>query len=339
MESFQTFYKNNDAWIEWIPNISTGNEESVQEIQRLFARIPDLYLLHIDRGPAVNRTVFTLAGTMTSMHEALYVLMFWLTQNIDMSRHTGTHPRIGALDVSPYVLLKGGNPEYTISWINQLAEFISNEFNFPIFLYELSASHPDRSNLADIRRGEYEGLRMKLEDPVWKPDYGTAYNPSLGATVMGVRNFLIAYNVNINTSDITVAKAIAKEIRDRGDSQREWRLSGVKAIGWHLTDQGFCQVSTNITQTHSTTPYDVFNHCRILSERMGCQVTGSELIGLIPYHSVSAMMEQTSSNTVGLVGLLGLGYCGIRDLYERMIEHKVYLASRKTIFNEIFDSK
>src|SRR5690606_38612793 len=339
VKQIQTFSNNNDAWIEWIPNISTGNEESVLEIQQLLSVVPDLYLLHGDRGPAVNRSVLTMAGTMTSLEEGLYVLMSWLVQNMDMSTHTGTHPRSGAMDVSPFVLLKGGTREKIISWVSQLAEGLSSEFELPVFLYEQSASHPDRSNLADIRKGEYEGLRMKLEDPFWKPDFGTTHNPYLGATVMGVRDFLIAYNVNINTSDIRVAKAIAKEIRARGSSLREWRLEGVKAMGWHLTDAGFCQISTNITQTRITTPLDVFKNCRILAHKMGCEVTGSELIGLIPHHSVSAMLDQTSSTTVGLAGQLGLDYCSIGDLQERMIEHKLYLASRKTIFNEIFDSK
>lgn len=328
-----------ETWIEWIPNISTGDKTSVKKIARLLQKIPNLHLLHIDRGPDVNRTVFTLAGTKDSLRIALFSLMSWISENIDMSTHTGNHPRMGALDVCPYVLLKGGTQEDLKAWVERLAGDISVAYNFPVYLYEQSAKHTDRSDLADIRRGEYEGLRKKLLDTSWKPDFGLDYNPTLGATVMGVREFLIAYNVNINTNDKSVAQAIAREIRFKGRFQRKYRLPGLKAIGWHLTDAGFCQVSTNITQTRKVTPLEVFNHCRTLAGNMGYRVTGSELIGLIPHHSISAMSVQGSYSTDTLAAYLGLGYCGIEDLKERMIEHKAYLASGRTIFNEIFDPK
>jgi len=324
-------------WIEWIPNISTVDEEILQEIVYLFSEIPDLFVLHIDRGWEVNRTVLTVAGTVISLRKALYALLSLLNQKIDMSTHIGSHPRIGALDVSPYVILKNGSTSELLIWVSKMARDISEKYNFPVYLYEQSAIHPQRINLADIRRGEYEGLRIKLIDPAWKPDYGKAFHPRLGATVMGVRDFLIAYNVNIDTTDVKVAKAIARQIRSKGELNRPHKLPGVKAIGWYLQDSGFCQVSTNITKTWETTPLDVFTRCQWLAEEYGCQVTGSELIGLIPYHSVAKMLSHGPESRILLTSHLGLGYSNIQDLQERIIEHKLYIASGKSLFNEIFD--
>ena len=323
--------------IEWIPNISTGNPREIAELERLFQKLPDIYLLHTDIGPAVNRTVFTIAGTMGGLRNALFELLGWIGQKIDMGLHKGTHPRLGALDVSPYVMLRGGTREGTLLWIRELAKEVSDLFQFPIYLYEQSASHPDRINLAEIRRGEYEGLEKKLADPVWAPDFGGVFNARMGATVMGLRDFLIAYNVNLDTDDLAVAKSIAGQIRHKGNPHRRYALPGVKAIGWHLEGPGFCQVSTNITRSRDATPLDVYERCRILAEEMGCRVTGSELIGLIPHHSVLAM-QNGRLTTTELARHLGLEYCGIGDLKSRIIEYKVYLVSGKSIYNEIFET-
>lgn len=323
--------------IEWIPNISTADEAAIRAIRRIFELISDLYLLHTDIGPEVNRTVFTLAGTMESLKEALFSLMEWLAVNIDMSVHTGTHPRLGTLDVSPYVLLKGGNQDELLAWVAELASEISQAYQYPVFLYEKSAKEARRTNLADIRRGEYEGLRAKMADPYWKPDFGSVFNSRLGATVMGVRDFLIAYNVNLDTNDLRIARAMAQSIRSKGPVDRPDRLPGIKAIGWHLEPQDICQVSTNITETRSTSPLDIFRRCLKLSNQIKIRVTGSELIGLIPHHSVAAMQQVTGFSTPRLTEFLGLEYCGITDLRERMIEHKVYLASGGNLFHEIFD--
>ena len=331
--------RNDQPLIEWIPNISTADVTAIGTIRRIFEAIPDLYHLHTDIGPEVNRTVFTLAGTMDSLKEALFSLMEWLAVNIDMSVHSGTHPRLGTLDVSPYVLLKSGNQEELLAWVADLARELSQAYQYPVFLYEKSAKEARRANLADIRRGEYEGLQAKLNDPFWKPDFGSVFNSRLGATVMGLRDFLIAYNVNLDTNDLRIAQTIAESIRSKGPANRPDRLSGVKAIGWYLEPQDICQVSTNITETRWTSPLDIFRKCRELSLRSQVGVTGSELIGLIPYHAVAAMQQATGFSTTRLTDYLGLEYCGITDLKERIIEHKVYLASGKTIFNEIFDSK
>ncbi len=328
---------NNDIWIEWIPNISTGDATIVGEIASLFAQIPLLYLLHIDRSEEVSRTVLTLAGTPVSLRKALAGLMTLLAKRVDMAAHTGSHPRLGALDVSPYVLLKDGSKTIVNNWVQNTAREISKEYNLPIYLYEQSATIPERKNLTNIRRGEYEGLQMKLLDPVWKPDYGTTFHPSLGASVMGLRDYLIAYNVNLDTPDIQIVKEIARKIRSKGKPNRPHQLPGLKAIGWRLEESGFCQVSTNITQTENTTPLDVFKRCQWLAKNYGCRVTGSELIGLIPYHSVLQMRSAEPLSTKDLATRLGLEYCGIPDLKERIIEHKVYIASEKSLFDEIFD--
>lgn len=328
---------NEEMWVEWIPNISTGDEIIVQNIVSLLTPIPALYLLHVDRSMEVNRTVFTLAGTTISLTKALAILMTFLEQNIDMTIHLGTHPRIGALDVSPYVLLKNGSKPKLKRWLQNTAREISQEYNLPVYMYEQSAASLQRENLAAIRKGEYEGLRLKLLDPDWQPDFGTQFHARLGGSVMGMRDFLIAYNVNLDTTDMKIAKMIARDIRSTGNSDRPHRLPGLKAIGWHLEESGFCQISTNITQTENTTPLDVFKRCQWLAKDHGCTVTGSELIGLIPYHSIAKMQSEEPISTVGLASRLGLGYCDIHDLKERIIEHKVYIASGKSLFNEIFD--
>lgn len=329
---------NHTPLLEWIPNVSTGNENQVVAIERMFRKIPGVYVLHTDRGPEVNRTVFTVVGTLVGLREALLALMNWIDIHLDMGLHLGNHPRLGALDVSPYVILKGGHQKQVLEWIRRLAQEVAETYEFPIYLYEQSASLPGRINLAEIRRGEYEGLSQKLQDPIWKPDFGSIFNPRLGATVMGLRDYLIAYNVNIDTSDLSIARFISRQIRARSLSESRHRLPGVKAIGWYLEDTGICQVSTNITRTREVTPLDVFDHCKALCAQKGCRVTGSELIGLIPYHAVRAMQANRYSTTE-LAQYLGLDYCGVSDLQTRIIEYKVYLASEKSIFNEIFESR
>lgn len=330
----------NDAtWIEWIPNISTGEARIVDLIATTLSQIPQLYILHIDRSEEVNRTVVTAAGTKDSLKKGLKSLVDILDNTIDMSIHRGTHPRLGALDVSPYVLLKNGTVDELKNWVSIMAQEISNYFALPVYLYERSATHPLRISLSAIRKGEYEGLDQKLKAPEWKPDFGGHMHRRLGASVLGVRDFLIAYNVNLNTPDLRIAKAIAREIRTVGGPHRIHALPGLKAIGWRLEKSGFCQVSTNITRTTLTTPLDVYKHCENLAKHFGCQVTGSELIGLIPLHSIEKMQSSEPLSTKELSMRLGLDYCKVEDLKDRIIEHKVYIASGRSLFNEIFDTK
>ncbi len=331
-------HKKNPGLLEWIPNISTGDEVMVRELGSIFRSIPDVFLLHIDRGPDVNRTVFTLAGTMSGLRTALLEMMEWSTQKLDMGIHQGSHPRLGALDVCPYVLLQEGDVQEVLLWIRGLAREVSEKFHLPIYLYEKSATHPHRVNLAEIRRGEYEGLQEKLLEPRWKPDFGQQFNSRLGATVMGLRDFLIAYNVNLGSKEMGFAKTMASKIREKGPTGRPHSLPGVKALGWYLEKPGFCQVSTNITRTHETTLLDVYDHCITLGNELGVKITGSELIGLIPWHNVQSMLSRSFTSHT-LAEYLGLGYCDISDLKTRVIEYKVYLASGKTIFKEIFETR
>lgn len=329
----------NNMWIEWIPNISSGDLILVKEIETVFQNIPLLYLLHTDCGPEVNRTVFTLIGTTTSLHQAVFELVSFLNQKLDMTEHSGTHPRMGALDVCPFVRLKNGSATILQNWVSNLAEELSNTFDFPIYLYEDSASSPYRRNLADIRKGEYEALENKMMMSEWIPDYGRKFHPGLGATVMGVRDFLIAYNVNLNTSNIEIAVEIARAIRSKGKPHRTHRLPGLKAIGWHLKEMNFCQVSTNITDINATTPWDVYIQCTILADKYNCRVTGSELIGLIPYQAVRKMEEQSGLDRKKLTRKLRLSYAGVDDLQERMIEYNAYIGSGKKLFTEFFKEK
>lgn len=327
----------NEVLIEWIPNVSTGDQAIVDEIRNLFYKIPNLYLIHTDRSLEVNRTVFTLVGTPASLRSAIMTLLQFLNEHVNMQNHIGSHPRLGALDVSPYVPLQNGSLLNLKRWVRDMAREISHKFNLPVYLYEHSASRPDRRNLADIRRGEYEGHLTKIQDPDWIPDFGTRFNPGMGATVMGLRDFLIAYNVNLDTKDLIKAKRIARDIRSKGRPDRRNHLPGLKAIGWYLRDSKFCQVSTNITQTRTTTPLDVYDRCSKIANTYNSRVTGSEIIGLIPYHCLNAMLVDSPYSSTTLAQYLGLHYCGIQDLKDRIIEHKVYIASGKSLFNELFE--
>src|SRR5690625_6412070 len=254
---------NSTIWIEWVPNISVGRDpEFIRSVKEKFDSIPDLYILHTDQGIDVNRSVLTVVGTRNSLREGMLALLAMLEKNVSMRLHQGAHPRLGALDVSPFIPLNRKDQPKVIKWVKELAEEISSTFDFPVFLYEESASAPHRRNLADIRRGEYEGLETKIQDPHWKPDFGGSFHPGLGATVMGVRDFLIAYNVNLKTKDISVVRSIASQIRDRKSHTTKYTIPGLKAIGWHLVSTNTFQVSTNITATELATPLMVYEQCQ-----------------------------------------------------------------------------
>lgn len=326
-------------WIEWVPNISVGRDpELIRAIKEKFNTIPDLYVLHTDQGVDVNRSVLTVVGTPESLRSGMLSLLAMLEKNVSMRLHQGAHPRLGALDVSPFIPLNKKDQPQVIEWVKELAEEVSSTFDFPVFLYEESASAPHRRNLADIRRGEYEGLETKIQDPHWQPDFGKSFHPGLGATVMGVRDFLIAYNVNLETKDIAVVRSIASQIRDRKSHTTKYTLPGLKAIGWHLVSSNTFQVSTNITDTELATPLMVYDQCKLLAEKYDTRVTDSELIGLIPYHNVEAMLDGRFSNTKELTEYLGLAYSQIDDIRDRTIEYQLYQISGKTLFKDKFTS-
>ncbi|WP_281670922.1 glutamate formimidoyltransferase [Rikenella microfusus] len=276
--------------IECVPNFSEGRDKRVIEaIVHAAASMPGAYVLHTDSGEAANRTVVTFAGEPEAVAEAAFRAVKTAAERIDMRRQTGEHPRIGATDVLPLVPVRGVSLAECAGLARRLAERVGGELGIPVYCYEAAASAPYRKGLESCRRGEYEGLRAKLEDPAWRPDFGPAvWHESVartGASVIGARNFLGAVNFNLaptddRAGDLAVAKAIAKEIRAASGS--DWSLPGVKAIGWWIGEYGFAQVSTNLTDMRATGLAQAYGAVSAAARRYGRSVTGTEVIGLLP---------------------------------------------------------
>lgn len=264
-------------------------------------------MLNIDPGKATNRTVMTFAGTPEAVVEAAFRAVKRASELIDMSKHRGEHPRFGATDVCPLVPLANISMEETVVWAKRLAERIGNELDIPVYCYEYAASTDVRRSLANCRSGEYEGLAQKLTDPAWKPDFGPAvFNVRSGAIAVGARNFLIAYNVNINSASTRWANGIANDLRESGRIKREGdpltgkiitdengqpvripgKLKKVRAIGWFIEEYGIAQVSMNLTDLGETPLHVAFDAACESAETRGIRVTGSELIGLVPLQAM-----------------------------------------------------
>ncbi len=288
--------------IECVPNFSEGRDQAViKQITDAIEGVAGVTLLDTDPGMATNRTVVTFVGAPEQVIEAAFRAIQKACEVIDMRRHTGEHPRMGATDVCPLVPIAHISMEETAMWAQRLGERVGRELDLPIYLYEAAASRPERKNLAVIRAGEYEGLPEKLANPDWKPDFGPArFNAKSGATVIGARDFLIAYNVNLNTTSVRRANSVAFDIREKGrvltdentgkplkDAAGEplrqpGLLAGVKAIGWFIEEYGIAQISMNITDTRATTLHQAFEACCKSADQRGMRVTGSELVGLVP---------------------------------------------------------
>jgi len=288
--------------IECVPNFSEGRDPAVIKlITDAIEAVEGVKLLDVDPGAATNRTVVTFVGEPAAVTEAAFQAIRKACEAIDMSKHTGEHPRMGATDVCPLIPIANISMEETADWARRLGERVGRELNLPIYLYEAAASSPERQNLAVIRAGEYEGLPEKLANPDWKPDFGPAkFNAKSGATVIGARDFLIAYNVNLNTTSVRRANSVAFDVRENGrvlndpatgkpmkDASGEplrqaGTLKGVKAIGWYIEEYGVAQVSMNITDIRATPLHLAFEECRKSADRRGMRVTGSELVGLVP---------------------------------------------------------
>jgi len=287
--------------VECVPNFSEGrNLEKIKTITREIENTPKTTLLDVDPGESTNRTVVTFIGTPEGVKEAAFKAIKKAAEVIDMKKHTGAHSRIGATDVCPFVPVSGVKMEDCIELARELGERVAKELNIPIYLYEEAATKPDRKNLANIRVGEYEGLPEKLKDPMWAPDYGEAvFNPKSGATVIGAREFLIAYNINLNTSDRKLVHHIALNLRERGRAKRDeegkiirdekgkviklpGKFKEVKAVGWYIEDYKIAQISINFTNYKISPPHLVFDEAIREAEKIGLRVTGSELVGLIP---------------------------------------------------------
>jgi len=267
--------------IECVPNISEGrNEGTIDAVCTAIAE--HAKLLHVDVGPAANRTVLTFAASTGQLSKAVFSLYRTCLSRIDMRQHSGIHPRLGAVDVCPLVPLQQTPRETVIDFSRELATEIASNFDLPVFLYEQSAKQEAPKNLAQIRKGEFEGLAEKLRLSEWKPDYGPSYpHPSAGATVIGARDFLIAFNVNLETKDVSVAKAIAKNIRASNSG-----LPGVKAIGWFVEEYNCTQVSINLTDFFQTGLYEVFSEIAKQAQNHHTSTRGSELVGLVPLEAM-----------------------------------------------------
>jgi len=287
--------------VECVPNFSEGRDlEKIKAITKEIESTSNVSLLDVDPGESTNRTVVTFIGTPEGVKEAAFKAIKKAADVIDMTQHSGAHSRMGATDVCPFVPVSGVSMEECVQIAQEVAERVADELGIPIYLYEEAARTPERKNLATIRTGEYEGLAEKLKDPVWSPDYGQPeFNPKSGATVIGAREFLIAYNINLNTSDRSLAHHIALNIREKGRAKRDaegsiikdqdgkaviapGKFKEVKAVGWYIEDYGIAQISINFTNYKISPPHLVFDEVIKEAEQIGLRVTGSELVGLIP---------------------------------------------------------
>ncbi len=287
LNDIETSKQMQNPLIECIPNFSEGkNRATIEAIVEAIKSVEGVQLLHVDIGAAANRTVVTFVGAPEAVVEGAFRGIESASRLIDMQQHKGTHPRIGATDVCPLVPIHNISLEEVAVWAKILGQRVAAALNIPVFLYEAAATAPHRKNLAAIRKGEYEELSRKLEQLQWKPDFGDTFNAKSGATVIGARPFLIAYNVNLNTNSVEVAREIAAEIRTSGQIINGIRVRGqlkyLKAMGWYIEEYGKAQVSMNLTNFSVTGMHHAFEACKASAEAKGVTVTGSELIGLVP---------------------------------------------------------
>jgi glutamate formiminotransferase/formiminotetrahydrofolate cyclodeaminase len=270
--------------VECIVNVSEGRDADVlAAFSRAITEVPGCRLLHQDSGAGAHRTVFTFAGETEVVFAAAERIYEVAAAQIDMRRHQGEHPRIGAVDVCPFVPIRGVTMEELVARTQVLGEVLGAKLGIPVFLYEQSATAPHRTNLAAIRKGDYEGLAARTANPDWQPDYGPTLNPKFGATVLGARPFLIAWNINLAEDvPVSVAKQLAAKLRGSGSKGQPGLFPGLKAIGWHIPEFGRCQISCNVVDADATDLAKVYLTATSLAETLGAKVTGSELIGLIP---------------------------------------------------------
>jgi glutamate formiminotransferase/formiminotetrahydrofolate cyclodeaminase len=279
--------------LECVPNFSEGRNASIiKEIEKNIEKTKGVKVLHTDIGFDTNRSVITFAGEPKAVVEAAFSGVRSASKLIDMSLHKGAHPRIGATDVLPLVPIRNISIEETVELSYQLANRIGEGLQIPVYCYEKSAKFPERVKLENIRKGEYEGLPLKISNPLWKPDFGpTEFNVKSGATIIGARNILIAFNANLDTNSEEIASKIASRVRESGMAITDGNgnvkrvfgiLKGVKAIGWYIEEYKKAQVSMNITDVSQTPMHIAFETVKKVAGEFGVKVTGSELIGLAP---------------------------------------------------------
>lgn len=278
------------ALIECVPNVSEGRRpDVVNAIAEAVSRVDAVRLLDRSSDEAHNRSVLTVAGQASAVQQAVMALFTTALDLIDLRHHTGAHPRLGAVDVVPFIPLAGATMAQCVALATETASMVAARFQLPVYLYEEAAATPGRRNLADIRRGEFEGLAAKMATPEWAPDYGPARpHPSAGATVIGARAPLIAFNVNLATDRLDIAKAVAAAVRHSSGG-----LPFVKALGIPLPHRGIVQVSMNLTNFTHTPMTRVFAAVRDEAERRGATVVDSEIVGLVPEAALPGDPEQT----------------------------------------------
>jgi glutamate formiminotransferase/formiminotetrahydrofolate cyclodeaminase len=283
--------------IECVPNFSEGRDQAIlDQIAAAIEQVDGVKLLNVDPGKGTNRTVFTFVGDEATVVEGAFQAIKKATELIDMRKHSGAHPRFGATDVCPFIPITNASMEDCIACAKKLGERVGKELAIPVYLYEYAASAPHRKNLANVRAGEYEGIAQKITQTDWKPDFGpTQLNEKSGNVAIGARDFLIAYNVNLNTTSTRRANAVAFDVREQGRKVKNetgeevvqpGACKAVKGIGWFIPEYGVAQVSMNLTNIRETPVHIAFDECVKSAFNRGMRVTGSELIGLIPLKSI-----------------------------------------------------
>lgn len=351
--------------IECVPNFSEGNDlEVIRQITTAIETVDGVKLLDVDPGASTNRTVLTFAGTPEATVEAAFRGIQKAAELIDMRKQKGAHPRMGATDVCPFVPISDVTAEEAIACAEQLAKRVGEELKIPVYLYEKAARDPARSNLSVIRAGEYEGFFEKIKEPAWKPDFGPAvFSDKSGATVIGAREFLVAYNVNLNTRSTRRANSVAFDVRENGRIKTDdgtptgkpvlgangepvrvpGKLKHVKAIGWYVEEYGVAQVSMNLTNIEETPLHAAFDACEESANARGLRVSGSEIVGMLPKKCIvdagrHYLRKQKSSEGVSeeeLIAIairsMGLGELKPFDPKEKIIELKMASASAKSL--------
>jgi glutamate formiminotransferase/formiminotetrahydrofolate cyclodeaminase len=328
--------------VECVPNFSEGrNSKVINAVGASVKNVSGITLLNIEPDEDYNRTVITFVGRPEAVAEAAFQATKTATELIDMTHHRGEHPRIGAMDVVPFIPISGVKMEDCVKLANKFGKQVAQDLNIPVYLYEFAARSLYRINLSEIRKGEYEGLEEKLKDPLWKPDYGKPmFNAKSGATVTGARKFLIAYNVNLDTQDERAAHEIASRIRESGRTVKDaagkllknekgvtvkipGSLKAVKAIGVYLERYKIAQVSMNLVDFEVTSMHDAYEEVKKQAHAIGVEVKGSELVGLTPLRAILKA---------------GKFYAGRKSLPERKL---VSLAIEKLGLNQLapFDGK
>jgi glutamate formiminotransferase/formiminotetrahydrofolate cyclodeaminase len=351
--------------IECVPNFSEGRDlDVIRQITAAIESVDCVSLLNVDPGASTNRTVVTFAGTPDVAVEAAFRGIQKAAELIDMRKHSGAHPRMGATDVCPFIPVSNVTWEEAIACAKKLGKRVGEELKIPIYLYEKAASDPSRSNLSIIRAGEYEGFSEKIKEPQWKPDFGPAvFNEKSGATVIGAREFLVAYNVNLNTKAVRRANAVAFDVRENGRVKTEdgtpsgkpvldakgepvrepGILKHVKAIGWYVEEYGIAQVSMNLTNLEETPLHAAFEACVESAAKRGLRVTGSEVVGMLPKKCLveagkyflrkQKWSEGASEEELIDVAIRSMGLSELKpfDPKEKIIEYKMETAAKKSL--------